>query len=110
MQIYEKKNSHLLCGHWNRSPVLIGESFLAAVPESEVPHKHAYHEYYVDLEGAAQLEHNGRTIPLSAGMVIMVEPDEWHQSTSVSDVGARWALIKERSEPNSKIVESGRVA
>lgn len=40
----------------------------------------------------------------------MVEPGEWHQITSVSDAGARWVIIKERSEPNSKIVESGRVA
>ena len=51
MQIYEKKNSPVFCGHWNGSPVEIGEGRLTAVPESEVRHKHAYHEYYVVLEG-----------------------------------------------------------
>lgn len=106
MQIYEKKDSHLFCGHWNGSPVEIGEGFLTAVPESEVRHKHSYHEYYVVLEGEAQLEVNGQIIPIRAGTVIMVEPDEWHQIISVSSAGARWVIIKEHSEPDSKILES----
>jgi mannose-6-phosphate isomerase-like protein (cupin superfamily) len=75
-----------------------------------VRHKHAYHGYYVVLEGEAQLEVNEQVIPIRAGMVIMVEPGEWHQILSVSEAGARWVIIKERSEPNSKIVESGNVA
>lgn len=106
MQIYEKKDSHLFCGHWNGSPVEIGEGRLTAVPSSEVRHKHPYHEYYVVLEGEAQLEVNGQIIPMRAGMVVMVEPEEWHQITAVSEAGARWVIIKERSEPNSKMVES----
>jgi mannose-6-phosphate isomerase-like protein (cupin superfamily) len=109
VKIYEKKNSHLFCGHWNGSPVEIGEGCLTAVPESEVRHKHTYHEYYVFLEGAAQLEVNRKIIPISAGMVIMVEPGEWHQIISISDTGARWIIIKERSEPNSKLLDNGSV-
>jgi quercetin dioxygenase-like cupin family protein len=110
MQIYEKKNSHLFCGHWNGSPVEIGEGQLTAVPESEARHKHPYHEYYVVLEGEAQLEVNGQSVLMKAGTVIMVEPCEWHQITSVSSIGARWVIIKERSEPNSKIVEGVNAA
>jgi hypothetical protein len=33
------------------TPVEIGEGCLTAVPESEVRHKHSYHEYYVVLVG-----------------------------------------------------------
>lgn len=104
MQIYEKNNSHLFCGYWNGSPVEIGEGYLTAVPESEAWHKHPYHEYYVVLEGEAQLEVREQIIPIRAGMVIMIEPNEWHQIVSVSDTGVRWVIIKERSEPNSKIM------
>lgn len=102
MQIYEQENSHLFCGHWNGLPVEIGEGRLTAVPPGEVRHKHPYHEYYVVLEGEAELEVNGRVLPIKAGMVVMVEPGEWHQIISVSN--ARWVIIKERSQPNSKIV------
>ncbi len=76
------------------------------VPPSEVRHKHPYHEYYEVLEGEAQLEVNGQIIPMRAGMVVMVEPEEWHQIRAISEAGARWVIIKERSEPNSKMVES----
>jgi hypothetical protein len=107
MQIYEKASSHLFCGHWNGSPVEIGEGCLTAVPASEVRHKHPYHEYYVVLEGEAELEVNGRIIPMKAGTVVMVEPDEWHQVVSIAVAGARWIIIKERSEPDSKIVDDG---
>ena len=79
----------MFCGYWNGSPVEIGEGRLTDVPENEVRHQHTYHEYYVVLEGEAELEVNGRIIQMSAGMVIMVEPDEWYQITSVSDGGVR---------------------
>jgi mannose-6-phosphate isomerase-like protein (cupin superfamily) len=103
MRIYEKEGSHLFCGHWNGSPLEIGEGRLTAVPASEARHKHPYHEYYVVLDGEAELEVDGQIFPISAGMVVMVEPDEWHQIVSISHHGARWVIIKERSEPNSKI-------
>ncbi|WP_420645190.1 cupin domain-containing protein [Candidatus Leptofilum sp.] len=106
MQIYKQENSHLFCGYWNGSPVEIGEGRLTRVPKSEVRHKHPYHEYYVVLEWEAQLEVNDQIIPIKAGMVVMIEPNEWHQIIAISDAGARWVIIKERSEPNSKIVEN----
>jgi mannose-6-phosphate isomerase-like protein (cupin superfamily) len=104
MRIYNNRASHLFCGHWNGSPVEIGEGRLYNVPPSEVRHKHSYHEFYVVLEGEAELEVEGDSVPLKAGSVVMVEPNEWHEVVSVSEHGARWIIIKERSEPNSKIV------
>jgi mannose-6-phosphate isomerase-like protein (cupin superfamily) len=106
MRTYNKRTTHLFCGHWNGSPVEIGEGFLRAVPDSEVRHKHPYHEFYVVLEGEAELEVAGERVPLRAGSVVMVEPGEWHEVVSVSDQGARWVIIKERSEPDSKVVET----
>lgn len=100
MRVYDKEGSHLFCGHWNGSPVEIGEGFLRAVPESEVRHKHLYHEYYVVLEV------EGQQVPLRAGSVVMVGPGEWHEVVSVSEQGARWVIIKERSEPGSKILQA----
>lgn len=106
MRIYDERTSHLFCGHWNGSPLEIGEGFLRSVPESEVRHMHPYHEYYVVLEGEAVLEVEGKRVPLRAGSVVMVEPGEWHEVVAVSEQGARWVIIKERSEPDSKIVRS----
>lgn len=36
----------------------------------------------------------------------MVEPGEAHQVLRVSPGGCRWVMIKERSEPDSKVLES----
>lgn len=105
MRTYEKHESHLFCGHWNGSPVEIGEGRLTRVPASEVRHKHPYHENYVVLEGEAELEVDGRRVPLQAGTIVMIEPEEWHQVVSISDGGARWVIIKECSQPNSKVIE-----
>jgi hypothetical protein len=41
-------------------------------------------------------------VELRAGMVIMVEPGERHMVVSVDEAGARWVVIQERSEPNTK--------
>ena len=103
MRVYDNRTSHLFCGHWNGSPVEIGDAVLTAVPASEVKHKHPYHEFYVVLEGEAELSVEGNIIALKAGSV-MVEPHEWHEVVSVSQAGVRWIIIKERSEPNSKVV------
>lgn len=104
MRVYNQRTTHLFCGHWNGSPVEIGEGFLRGVPETEVRHKHPYHEFYVVLEGEAELEVEGNRVPLKAGSVVMIEPEEWHEVVSVSEQGARWVIIKERSEPGSKII------
>lgn len=107
MRIYVSSDSHLFCGHWNGSPVEIGflPKPLKKVPDSEVMHYHDYREYYVVLEGRAELEVEGERVTLRGGSVIMVEPGERHRVVFVDpEVGARWVIIKERSEPNSKHV------
>lgn len=105
MKIYNKSGTHLFCGHWNGSPVEIGVTeLLREVPSTEQLHHHLYHEYYVILEGSGELEVEGTVHPLTAGTTVMVEPEERHQVVSVGEQGIRWVIIKQRSEPNSKIV------
>jgi mannose-6-phosphate isomerase-like protein (cupin superfamily) len=104
MQIYRLQDGHLFCGHWNDSPLEIGLTpLLKETPETEVYHYHDYHEYYVVLEGRAGLVVEGETVPMTAGTVVMIHPGEKHRVSSVDpDVGARWVIIKQRSEPYSK--------
>ena len=105
MRVFEQGESHLICGHWNGSPVEIGVTrTLTAPPLSEVEHGHEYHEYYIVLEGEAELRVEGHSVPLRAGTVVMVEPGERHFVASVSPSGVRWVLIKERSLPDSKLI------
>ncbi len=95
----------MFCGHWNGSPLEIGvTSLLRTVPDAEARHHHDYHEYYVVLEGSAELEVEGREIPLRAGTIAMIEPAERHRVVSVAPGGVRWVIVKQRSEPNSKHV------
>jgi mannose-6-phosphate isomerase-like protein (cupin superfamily) len=111
MRTYLPSNSHLFCGHWNGSPVEIGllPGPLRDVPAGETLHYHDYHEYYVVLEGSAELEVEGERVPLRGGTVVMVEPGERHRIVFVDpQAGARWVIIKERSEPNSKHVASSK--
>jgi quercetin dioxygenase-like cupin family protein len=91
-----------ICGHWNGSPLEIGMGLRLEVGPGEVRHHHPYREYYVGLEGEAELEVEGAAAPLRAGTVVMVEPGERHRVTSVGEMGARWVVIKERSEPGTK--------
>lgn len=95
-----------ICGHWNGSPLAIGTGLRSEVGPGEVRHHHPYREYYVVLAGTAELEVEGTQVPLHAGMVVMVEPGERHQVVSVGETGARWVVIQERSEPNTKYVSS----
>ena len=107
MRIYEKSEGRAYyCGHWNGSPLEIGDALLSAVPHGEVSHHHPYHEYYILLEGAAMLEVEGQTFEIKAGQVVMVEPGEKHRVVSISEQGVRWLIVKERSEPNSKVVSA----
>jgi mannose-6-phosphate isomerase-like protein (cupin superfamily) len=108
MKTYKQESSHLFCGHWNGSPVEIGEGTLLSVPVSEVRHSHPYHEYYVVLEGEGELEVEGARVPMRAGTVIMVEPGEAHEVVSVASTGCRWVVVKERSEPDSKVLKDDR--
>ena len=106
MKRYAKGSSHLLCGHWNGSPVEIGLSDLIRhVPSGEVRHYHTYHEYYLVLEGRGALEVEGETVPLEPNTVVMVEPGERHRVALVDpDLGLRWVIVKQISAPDSKTV------
>jgi mannose-6-phosphate isomerase-like protein (cupin superfamily) len=107
MQIYHKSEESgvgpaWVCGHWNGSPLQIGLGLRLEVGAGEVRHHHPYREYYVVLEGEAELEVEERPVPLRAGMVVMVEPGERHRVATVGELGAYWVIIKERSEPDTK--------
>jgi mannose-6-phosphate isomerase-like protein (cupin superfamily) len=107
MRIYHKSEESgdgpaWICGHWNGSPLEIGTGLRREAGAGEVRHQHPYREYYVVLEGDAELEVEGRLVALRAGMVVMVEPGERHMVASVGEAGARWVVIKERSEPGTK--------
>jgi mannose-6-phosphate isomerase-like protein (cupin superfamily) len=93
-----------ICGHWNGSPLAIGTGLRSEVGSGEVCHQHPYREYYVVLEGAAELEVEEQRVQLRAGMVIMVEPGERHMVVAVGEAGARWVVIQERSEPDTKYI------
>lgn len=105
MRTYFQNDSFYYCGHWNGSPVEIGlmPEPLRTIPPGEVMHYHDYHEYYVVLEGKAELVVEGKKVPLNAGTVVMVEPGERHRVVFVDpDVGARWVIVKEQSAPDGK--------
>jgi mannose-6-phosphate isomerase-like protein (cupin superfamily) len=109
MRIYQKSEESgdgpaWICGHWNGSPLAIGSGLRSEVGSGEVRHHHPYREYYVVLEGGAELEVEGVVVNLRAGMVIMVEPGEHHEVVSVDEGGAHWVVIQERSEPNTKYI------
>src|SRR5690349_13986319 len=109
MRIYQKSGESSdspawICGYWNGSPLAIGSGLRSEVGTGEVRHHHPYREYYVVLEGTAELEVETELVQLRAGMVVMVEPGERHMVVSVGEAGARWVVIQERSEPNTKYV------
>ncbi len=65
MKVYCRADNHLICGHWNGSPVEIGVAdVIKNIPAGEVYHHHAYHEYYVILEGGAELLVEGDKVPM----------------------------------------------
>ena len=106
MRIFKQTNSHLFCGHWNGSPLEIGlTELITEIPSGEVYHSHDFREYYLVLRGQGALLVEGSRVPLETGSLIMIEPGEKHQvlETDVDD-GIRWVIIKERSEPKSKIL------
>lgn len=106
MMVYRRTDSHLLCGHWNGSPIEIGMTgLLKAVPCGEAYHYHDYHEYYVVVRGRGGLNVEGRDVPLEADTVVMVQPGERHRVAWIDlEEGVQWVIVKERSAPESKIV------
>ena len=105
MRVFRRTDSHLLCGHWNGSPVEIGSTdIMKAVPQGEEYHLHDYHEYHVMLRGQGALFVAGKEVPLEPHTVVMLQPGERHRVTRVDpEAGIQWIVIKERSVPNSKI-------
>jgi mannose-6-phosphate isomerase-like protein (cupin superfamily) len=105
VRTYTRTDNPYFCGHWNGSPLEIGvpPRPLRGIPSTEALHYHDYAEYYVVLEGSAELEVDGRNVPLRADTVVMVEAGERHRVTSVDpDVGARWVIVKQQSDPRGK--------
>lgn len=106
MKVFRRKGSHRFCGFWNGSPLEVGlTKLLTRVPEGEVPHHHDYHEYYLVLRGRGELLIGSRPVPLEAQTLVMVEPGERHKVSWVDpDLGIQWVIIKERSEPDSRVI------
>jgi len=106
MKIYPRTDSHLLCGHWNGSPLEIGlTGHLTRIPKGDVYHNHDYHEYYLILGGKGALYVEGREVLVEADTVVMVQPGERHRWAWIDPhEGIAWVIIKERSAPDSKIV------
>jgi len=105
MQLYEQTRSHLICGHWNGSPVEVGMTgLIEKIPRGEKYHTHPYREYFVVLEGSGTLLVDGEPHEVAGGTTVMLEPGEPHRWDEIGPEGIRWVLIKERSEPDSKIV------
>lgn len=107
MKIYHKREESgtgpaWVSGHWNGSPIQIGMGLRTEVGAGEVRHHHPYREYYVVLDGVAELEVEGAIVPLRGGMVVIVEPGERHRVMAVGDAGAHWVVIKEQSAPDTK--------
>ncbi len=96
----------MYCGYWNGSPLEVGLiPTIFKVPEREVLHSHPYREYYVIIAGKGLLIINGKEVELAPNNVVMVEPYEKHEVTWVDPhEGIRWVIIKEKSDPNGKIV------
>jgi mannose-6-phosphate isomerase-like protein (cupin superfamily) len=105
VNVFESTDGAWVCGHWNGSPVeILVTALLRDVPEDEVYHHHPYHEYFVILEGSGTLLVAGVPAEARASKVVMIEPEEPHRWTHVGAEGIRWVVIKERSEPGSKMI------
>jgi len=104
MKVYQKGKSHLFCGHWNGSKLEIGlTENLKSIPGNNELHYHPYKEYYLIIEGKGAVQVEGRTIPLSKGMLLMVDSYEKHKWHSIDPTaGVKWVIIKEMSISDSK--------
>ncbi len=91
MRVYGETASPWRCGYWNGSPIEVAltTDVMTRVPAGEANHYHDFHEYYVVLHGRATLRVEGKDVPLEAGIVVMVQPEERHRVTWIDpDVGA----------------------
>ncbi len=107
MRVYQHTDSPWRCGHWNGSPIeiLVMPDIMTRIPPGEAYHYHPFHEYYIVLQGRATLFVEETSVPLEAGMIVMVQPGERHRVTWVDpQIGVRWVLVKERGDPNGNIV------
>ena len=92
MRVHTREGGLYFCGHWNGSPLEIGDStLLREVPESEALHSHEF----FSIEGEAELEVERGTVLLKAGSVVLVHPGESHRISCVHPtLGARWSLSR----------------
>jgi quercetin dioxygenase-like cupin family protein len=106
MRVYSRGDSHLLCGHWNGSPLEIGlTGRLTALPQGETYHAHPFREYFVVLEGRGAVLVDGRRVDVEAESAVMIEAEEPHRWLWIDpDAGIRWVLVKESSGPHAKTV------
>ena len=104
LQLYKRRDSSLLCGYWNNSPVEIELiPMTKTIPASEGYHRHFCHEYYIVLEGEIELIIEENKQPLYPNTVLMINPGERHQISWINpNSGARWMTIKEKSIPEKK--------
>ena len=61
------------------------------------------HEYYIVLEGSANLNINGNSIILKPNSVLIVEPGEIHSLTDASE-DFKVILIMEKYVPDDKVI------
>jgi mannose-6-phosphate isomerase-like protein (cupin superfamily) len=108
MKVYSKTGSEpaWICGHWNASPLQVGMGLRKEIGANEVMHSHPYCEYYIAIEGEAEMQVGHDQVKLAPGAVVMVEPGEEHMVSSVAKDGAFWIVVKERSEPGTKMISS----
>lgn len=106
MKVYEKGETQMYCGYWNGSPIEVGLiPTIYNVPKREVVHSHPYREYYVIISGKGLLKVEDKEIKLEKNTVVMVEPHEKHEVTWIDPTeGIRWVIVKEKSDPNGKII------
>ncbi len=75
-----------VCGKFNNSPLPIARAVRKEVSSHETEHYHKNcYEYYLFLSGKAEMQINGNSIEVKKGDVILIEPDEEHKITKISE-------------------------
>lgn len=86
MKIYKSKEYDKdcrICGDFNSAPLKIARAITKKVLEKEVIHSHNSFEFYIFLKGNAEIEVEGKNIPVKGGDVILIEPGENHKISRI---------------------------
>lgn len=86
MKIYKSKEYEKdcrICGDFNNAPLKIARAITKKVLEKEITHNHNGFEFYIFLKGKAELEVEGKIIPVLGGDVLLVEPGENHKISRI---------------------------